>query len=449
MKKRIVSILLTVAMAATLLTGCGSNEGVGSDGKVKITVPDRVLTEQGENAFKKQKQEEFDRLYGDKIEVTHILPYESADANNVQNLAAVLLSNDSPAYVNLSSTIYMKDLYNMGLVADISSYVKNDEEFKKILPNIVESCTYSDGSIIAYPTSIEVPLLGFYKEALIEAGYDPETFTCNTWDEYYEAAKKMTTADRKGSSLYLSEFFLWPQNWFLSNGAQVAVQNEDGTIALNYTDEKVVQTVEFLRKLYQEGLTNKNAGTASTNDMFSLMYGKSIASFTMYPTWIDRFIDQGIAPNDIMLTMFPTGPSGETQPVMYVSGVVFNSKLSEKELEAAIKYVSFMYSEETQNEQFAYRADNGISQLMISCVEGVDWSKGLTDFPQQWIDMIQSAMQIAHDNRVNATGYSTYLSAKLPAIVTGTDSIEKGLQEAEDLTKNEWLNDYNANLNKH
>ena len=139
MKKRIVSILLTVAMAATLLTGCGSNEGVGSDGKVKITVPDRVLTEQGENAFKKQKQEEFDRLYGDKIEVTHILPYESADANNVQNLAAVLLSNDSPAYVSLSSTIYMKDLYNMGLVADISSYVKNDEEFKKILPNIVES----------------------------------------------------------------------------------------------------------------------------------------------------------------------------------------------------------------------------------------------------------------------------------------------------------------------
>ena len=40
-------------------------------------------------------------------------------------------------------------------------------------------------------------------------------------------------------------------------------------------------------------------------------------------------------------------------------------------------------------------------------------------------------------------------AAKLPAIVTGTDSIEKGLQEAEDLTKNEWLNDYNANLNKH
>ena len=448
MKRRVLSIVLAVAMATTLLAGCGTGGKKGSDEKVQITVPDRVLTTQGADGFIQQKQDKFDELYGDEIEVTHVLPYESSDTNSVQNLTAVLLGQDAPAYVSVSSTIFMKDLYNMGLVADISSYVQENEEFQKLRDNVVDSCRYSDGSIIAYPTMLEVPLLGFYNDALETAGYDPTTFTCSTWDEYYEAAKKMTTSEYTGSSLYASEFFLWPQNWFLSNGVNVATQNEDGTITLNYTDAKVVETVEFLRKLYQEGLTNSNIGSADMNDMFSMMYKKQLASFTMYPTWIDRFVDQGIDPDDITLTQFPTGPSGESQPVMYVAGLVFNSQLSEEEIEAAIKYVTFMNSEETQNEMFQYYVNNGISDLTISCIEGVDWTSCLTDYPEQWIKVIEETIEVAKDNNLNATGYSTYIAAKLPGIIEGSGDVTQGMKEAEDLTKKEWLNDYNKNLNK-
>lgn len=448
MKRRIVSILMMVTMAATLLVGCGGSGNDGSDEKVRIVVPDRVLTEQGADAFTKQKQEQFDELYGDEIEVVHILPYESADVNSVQNLTAVLMGNDAPAYVSVSSTIYMKDLYNMGLVADITSLVKENEEFQKIRENVIASCTYSDGKIIAYPTMIEVPLLGFHNEALENAGYAPETFACETWDDYYEIAEKMTTSEQKGASLYLSEFFLWPQNWILSNGADVAVQNDDGTISLNYTDEKVIEAVAFMRKLYQEGLTNENAGSVDLNGIFTMMYNKDIASFTMYPSWIDRFVDQGIDPEDITLSMFPKGTSGESQAAMYVAGNVFNAKLSEAELEAALKYVTFMNSEETQNEKYQYFADNGISDLDISCMENVDWTVALTDYPQQWLDVIEEAIAVAKDNDLNATGYSTYIAAKLPAIVEGNGDIAKAMKEAEDLTKEEWLNDYNSNLKK-
>ena len=446
MKKRIVSIIMMIMLATTLLAGCGGNNSSGE--KVRIVVPDRVLTGQGADAFTKQKQEEFDKLYGDEIEVVHILPYESADVNSVQNLTAVLMGNDAPAYVSVSSTIYMKDLYNMGLVADITSLVKDNEEFQKIRDNVVASCTYSDGNIIAYPTMIEVPLLGFYNDALENAGYSPETFTCETWDAYYEAAKKMTTDEYKGSSLYLSEFFLWPQNWILSNGADVAIQNEDGTISLNYTDEKVVEAVAFLRKLYQEGLTNKNAGNVDLNGIFTMMYNKEIASFTMYPSWIDRFVDQGIDPDEITLSMFPQGTQGNNQAAMYVAGNVFNAKLTDAELEAALKYVTYMNSEETQNEKYKFYADNGISDLDISCVENVDWTVALTDYPQQWIDVIEEAITVAKDNDLNATGYSTYIAAKLPAIVEGSGDIAEAMKKAEDLTKEEWLNDYNSNLKK-
>lgn len=448
MKKKLLSSILMVLFAATLLTGCGGNGDKDKDEKVSITVPDRVLNTVGTNKRAQEMQDKFDELYGDEIEVTHVLPYASSDTDNVKNLTTVLASHDGPAYVSVSSTMYMKDLYNMGVIRDISEFVKDNEEFKKLTKNSVEAVTMNDGSIIAYPTNVEVPLMGFYNDALIDAGYDPETFTCETWDEYYEIVKKLDKPTQSGSSLYASEFFLWPQNWFLSNGAQVVIQNDDGTIDLNYTDKRVVETVEFLRKLYQEGLTNSNPGTIDLNGILSLAMNKKCASFTMYPSWISNFENQGIDPEDITLCQFPKGPSGDATPVMYVAGYAFNSQLSDAELEAAIKYVTFMQSEEAKKEGIQFAIENGSDAFTIPCIEGLDWWSHLTHIPDQWITVTKQTLEIAQGNRINATGYSTYISARLPDMVTGTSNIEQALKETEQLTRKEWLNDYNENITK-
>lgn len=444
--KKIISVLIVLTMCVCLFTGCG---GKGSSGKIRIVVPDRMLTKVGINAFISQKQQEFDKKYGNEIEVVHILPTTSSDVNDVQNLSALLLSNDAPSYVTVSSTIYMKDLYNMGLVKDISSLVKNNKTFEKLMDRTVDACKYHDGKIIGYPVSIEVPLLGFYNSALTEAGYDPNSFTCETWDDYYNMAKKMNNSSHSGASIYASEFYLWPNNWFLANGAQVAKQNNDGTISLNYTDNKVIETVSFLKKLYSEGLTNKNIGFSDIDNMFTLLYQKQVASFTMYPTWISRFVNAGVNPNEITLRKFPKGPSGEYSSAMYVSCVVLNSKLTDEEAEATIKYLDFMNSEDYLNEYFAYCKEKSISELKIPCMDNIDWSSSLTDFPQSWIDVIKSAISTAEDTSLDSTGHATYISASLPEIISNSKvDVKSGMQQAEDLTKKEWLNDYNKNAKK-
>ncbi len=447
MVKKLLTVTLAVVLTAGVLAGCGNKDG-GSEGKVTIRVPDRVLTEVGADAFVKQKQLEFDELYGDTIEVIHMTAPASSDVNDVQNTAAILMGQDAPSYVILSSTIYVKDLYNMGLIRDIGDVVEELGYLDGLMSRAVEACKYSDGALIGYPLSLEIPLLGFYNSALTEAGYNPDKFTCNTWDEYYVMAENMTNSAHKGGSLYASEFFLWPQNWFLSNGAQVAIQNNDGTISLNYTDEKVVETVEFMRKLYHAGYTNTNIGYTDVDSMFGLLYGKSVASFTMYPTWLERFAAQGIEPNEITLRTFPQGPSGEYASVMYVSAAALNSQLTDEEAKATLTYLNFMNSEEYWNEYFAYCELNSISKLSIPAVENADWWSHLTDFPQQWIDTIKSSLETATDTPMNSTGYSTYISAMLPEIITGQSDIVEGLKKAEKLTKSEWLDNYNTHLNK-
>ncbi len=442
--KKILSILLATMLTISCLAGCGGSSN--SDGKVTITVPDLVLNPIGEDKFKQEKQDAFDELYGDKIEVKHILPSSSSDVNDVQNLSALLLGNDAPAYVNVSSTIYMKDLYNMGLIRDISDLVKDNEVFNANMQRAIDACKYSDGSIIGYPTGVEVPMLGFYNEALTKAGYDPTTFTCETWDDYYEVIKKLTAGSRKGGSLCASEFFLWPNNWLLSNGAQVAIQNEDGTISLNYTDDKVVETINFLKKIYGEGLTNENINYTDIDQIFSLMYNRSVASFTMYPTWIQRFTSAGISPAEITLCQYPKGPSGEYTNVMYVAATVFNASLTDEELEAAIQYVAFMNSEEYYSDYFKFCQENSISMLKIPCVENVDWWSHLTDFPNNWIESTKKALETAEDTSLDSTGFSTYITAALPDIITlQNNDVKASLQSAEKTTKTEWLENYNAN----
>lgn len=444
MKRKLVSLILSVIVVATFFAGCGSKKS----GKVTITVPDKVINMVGDNKRIQELQDKFDELYGDEIEVVHVLPYASADTDNVKNLTTVLASHDGPAYVSVSSTMYMKDLYNMGVTADISKYVKDNEEFKKLASNTVEACTISDGSIIGYPTEVEVPLMGFYNDALIDAGYDPKTFSCKTWDEYYNIAKKLNKPTQSGSSLYASEFFLWPQNWFLSNGAQVVIQNDDGTIDLNYTDKRVIETVEFMRKLYKDKLTNSNVGTVDLNGMLSLVMSKKCASFTMYPSWISMFQNQGIDPEDITLRPFPEGPSGNSTPVMYVAGYAFNSQLSDDELSAAIKYVTYMQSEEAKKNSYKFAEENGSDSFIIPCIEGLDWWSHLTQFPEQWLEVTKNTLKIAKGNKINATGYSTYISALLPDMITGDSDIKEAMENAEELTKKEWLNDYNKNIEK-
>lgn len=448
MKKSIISILLTIIMATTLLMGCGGSDDKKTDGKVTITVPDRILNKISTSPYTEKLQKEFDELYGDEIEVVHVLPYVSSDLNDTRGLTAILMGNDAPAYINVSNAYNAKSLYNMGLTADISKYVKDNEEFKSLRQAAVDAFTYSDGAVIGYPTQIELSLLGFYNESLQAAGYNPETFDCNTWDEYYSAVEKMSAGDAKGSSLFVGEFLLWPQNWLLSNEAEVAIQNEDGTISLNFADKKVVETIEFMRKLYQNGHTNTNISATDADSMFSAMYSGDIASFTMYPQWIDRFVSQGIYPEDITLKTFPAGPSGKQQQAVHTAGVVFNSQLSEKELEAAVKYVTFVYGADAMNGMMEYSKDNSITDVTISASEKVDWTANLSDFPQQWIDTVNEALEIGVDASLDSNGYFTYICAKLPEIIEGTGDIATEMQKAQDLATNEWLNDYNNTRKK-
>ncbi|MDC7287641.1 sugar ABC transporter substrate-binding protein [Blautia schinkii] len=136
-----------------------------------------------------------------------------------------------------------------GMLADLSPYYT--EELKAdILPSALEASTY-DGKQMALPYEMETLGLFYNIDMLEEAGVEPP----QTWDELYEAAKKLTTDDVYGLVLPVEKtgytlFNFWPFVWM----AGADILNEDDSQCL-VDSEEMATALDYWGRFYQEGLS--------------------------------------------------------------------------------------------------------------------------------------------------------------------------------------------------
>lgn len=448
MKK--LSLVLVLTMLLTLvLPGCnGSSKSeaqYNEEGQIVITVPDLIISATGTNRATMLRQKEFDKAYPN-IKVNHVSPYAGDTAHMTEYLTTAFMGENAPTCMSVSSLIYINDLYNQGLIKDIAPFLGEDSSFYKSYDYVQKAFTRGE-SVIAYPSSMEIALLGFYNDSLEEAGYDPATFTCDTWDEYYEVVKKMNEGKRTGASLYLYEYFLWPHNWFLSNGATPATVYDDMTMSLDFASPQMTETLEFFRKLYQEGLTNSNVSSADLQSAMDLIYQKKCATFTFYPTWLGDLTSYGIQPSEITLMQFPMGPSAtEKQSAAQLVGVVFNARKSDEEIQAAMTYIEFMCGVEADIANREFVKENEVVNFSLSVYEDIEYFDGMVELgiPQQWIDVTKEAIANANVCTYPSTGFTSYLITQIPSLTTDPNKdIKSILENAQRVAENEWLTDWN------
>lgn len=454
--KKLLAILLTLCMAVSL-AACGSSSGgksttpanVGdvANGKtsVTITVGDLITEKTGDDAWLADRQASFSEKYPN-ITVNHIDPPQVDNTRLVQALSTLFVSKDAPVLMQVSAVQYARDLYNENVTADLSAYTGLIDSYSEVYPTITSSLTTTKKAVIGIPSILDVPLLGVRRSALEAAGIDASTLKLDTWDDYAALAEKLTTGDQKGASFWASEANLWVDNWAKSNGAFLAKQNEDGTIALNFTDDKFIQTIEYWRGLYAKGYVNQTINYSDLNDMFAELFNGSVASFTMYPSWASWFSTSGISADDVAMFPFPKGPSGDYYANIYPAAFVVNAKASSEEIEAAVVYVNYMYGKEAWIDRLQYRKDNDVFQPNIPPFQTIDWVQYNTQLPADWANATQSAIQNGYVTDLSSTAWSNYIVAVLPDLISGTGDIKATLQTAQDTATSEWLTSYNESV---
>ena len=250
------------------------------------------------------------------------------------------------------------------------------EEIDDLLPGLVDLYTI-DGQLHAMPTYFWNHAMIVNKALFDEAGLTdllPVDDRDWTFDEFYEAATAIKAADVGVEFPYTLQVaseqgdydfhaFIW--------GAGGEVWNADCTPG--FDNPNTLVGLEFVNKLYQEGLINSDATTAAYADQTNNLFTGKSAIMGGGMGVLNTTIGNAITNGEVTVEMDPlivTYPHAEGE----VSGLgvgpsgfaVFDKGRSEYEMEWITEFLLFLNSSEAQvtytqnNSQFPARASAGV-----------------------------------------------------------------------------------------
>ncbi len=174
MKKRILSVLLCMAIVASLLVGCGSKD----DGKVTLDI---IISQYGN--YTQEWWTEFEAAF-EEANNDIDLNIEIVSWNDIYSVVNTRISsNEQPDILNISGFAdYVADDLLMPAEDYVSDAVKAD-----IIPSFWESNAMDDGVVWALPILASCRALFCNTDLLAEAGAEIPT----TWDEVLDACQKI------------------------------------------------------------------------------------------------------------------------------------------------------------------------------------------------------------------------------------------------------------------
>ncbi len=445
--KKTASLAVAIIVAAMLfLTACGGGGNGGDNTKVYITIADRPANLNGVNSFIVDRQDEFDRLYGDKIVVNHIqdpLQGGNSDIEGFQDIINVLTPVNAPTILPVQGNNTIRTLAQTGLIKSWSGVIDEWDEFDDMDEGALDSVTVG-GEIMAFPYSIDVPLLGFSIKVLkqlaireypdneypdvsernaLRAAFEQqlteEILDVDTWEKYREVALKLTTPQISGAGVWMSSYHLGFGVWNAANGWEIAEQNSDGSITLDYTADSVLETIEFIRTLREDGSYTLRVDEG-LNGIFGQIFDDKVASFVFYPSWYASwFASSGFNRNDIITIPYPKGPNAvakgvENTNLVFSSGYVLSKHCTDEEAAAAQKYLEFMWGKEGWDERFAFAQEENIADLLIPTLKTISTDAVYSNIPENWASALVNGRNNGFYITVNSEAYMTTLTTYLP-----------------------------------
>lgn len=213
MKKKVLSILLTVAMTASLLAGCGSNAGsAGSAAPAGDAAADTAADAGSGDAAASGDVEEITWMFWDDLNATedliskgyketidrfnkdyegkyHVTPITTNLEEYYPKLNALVASGETPDVFIVSPGPNLTVYVDPGVAADLTPYLDADWKGSFSSDAVFAQQTY-DGKIYAVPLNIAAACVFYNKDMFDEAGAKVPA----NWDELIDACKKIKAA---------------------------------------------------------------------------------------------------------------------------------------------------------------------------------------------------------------------------------------------------------------
>lgn len=349
MKKRIVSLMISAVLAASLLAGCGQKkEAASKDGKVHIQFMHQQVEQERQDVVKeiiKDFQAENPDIVVESIPVNED-DYDSkiAAQGGSGELAAVIEYSQDQAKTSVTNQFTDTDAVKKIIDG------KGEDSFFEGALNVTKT---EDGkSYVGVPISSWVQGIWVNQAMLQEKGLEVPS----TWEEILEVAKAFYNPDERmyGIALPTSDSAFTEQvfsQFAISNGANVF--DKDKKVTVN--TEEMKEALDYYKELSAYSMP----GSTEVADVKDAFIGKN-APMAMYSTYILSAVNDAGFANDITLSQ-PQKDSEAAYGCVTVLGIA--AGLDDAKKEAAQKFVDFMLEEKT-NVKWLNMAPGGIQPVL-------------------------------------------------------------------------------------
>lgn len=442
MARKLVSIFVAAFMVLAMLTGCSggnsSNTSAATETatsqateavtEAKTPVELNIWTTSGETDYEKQQKEEFMKL-NPHIKINNIVREGDPGNDFLQGVAA----GNAPDLVE-ASLANINKFAGAGIIVPIDEYFANWADSSKWDKKFVDQFKIN-GKLMALPTQGTMYYLAYNKKLFAEAGISAPP---KTWDELVSVAKQLTKPEKQqwGYNMIIAEWSEWFFQYYVwQAGGDLTKKNDDGTLALTFTDPAVIEAAKLYRKLYVEKGIQSDITMKFEPLVKAFAAGK--VGMMMFPTdWIGWVTSLGMKAEDIGLVIPPSGPAGKPYTFGGIGGgLVINAKASKEKQDAAWAYITFRSTTDYYGGKYKADAQKGAVGPMYNAITDFDISKYITIDPE-WVKVTNELKPFTRGEEFYGKGViGKYVDQAVQKItLSGTDPL-KEFKSAEEKAK--------------
>lgn len=396
-KKRMVIFILF----CFLLTACST---VSKDESVSISFMHGWGGSGFDHVGMRELFAEFEALNPD----VHIVYDTSPDLGIVMEKAADMLAVDkAPSIISTNGNVqYVSNARKKGVALNLMPYLQEDETFASdISPHILQALQEPSGEIYTLPDAVEY--IGYwYNASLFRQAGITDTGTPNgkvvlprTWEEFWDACDALAEISPQTGAVPL-QLQVSQMGFFL--GARLAAVSAD---ALSYMQKDSPVCHREDAELAVSELVNAlsydvRRGTA-LDIRQNFFDGKS--AIYIDGVWANTEFTETTTKQEIRYAAFP-GLCGET--IAYANpatGYVISSDGSQKQIDASIRFLKYMLSEDVQK------------QIVIKTHQAPSNPKISEPWIHEQVPILAEAMQVCQEADQQILTLYTVLSAKKSA----------------------------------
>lgn len=436
MKKKILSLVMVAAMAASILAGCGSGDGGSKPAETGAANAETSgSADSGETITLKVFSNLPDRKTGQGlVEQTIIDDYMAENPNvkiEVEALDEEAYKTKFKAYsmegmpdvVNIwGQPAFLDEVVAAGVLAELNP---DDYADYKFIEGSLNGFTY-DGKLYGLPRNTDVAVFFYNQKMFEDNGWSVPT----TYDELLALAG--TIKDAGIIPLAMDGGDGWPMAVYLSDilfkltGSDCSGIISNAVSTGDFTDPNIVKATELLKQaadagLFQNGYDSQDYATAQnlfTNGQAAMFYMGSWESSMA----LNEDIPEDIRTNIRVFTMplIDGGAASATDIAAWNGGgyaVSANSEVKEE----AIKFLNYMYQPDKLSK---YGWEFGVG---MSAQDQSEYMTGNeTELQMQIVDLVNNATNVS-GTPINDCGPSTFktsIESEIQSVSNGSKSVD-------------------------